>query len=101
MQKNLKNLLAGFCLAIISTSALADNDIDIAGRVTAVRKNSISINGTAISVTPYTKIEAEYRRGDYDRRIPLSNIRVGEWAKVEAIPQGRNRYIAKDIEVKR
>lgn len=110
MKRTLKNLLAGFCLAVtsvaVTTPALADDDFDIYGRVKSKTSNSIVVNSNGrtikVQVTPMTKIEAEYHRGgdDYDRRISLSNIRVGEPVKIEAYRRG-NQYVAEDIEVRR
>lgn len=113
MKKNIKTLLAGLCLAttsLMATPALADFDVDIIGQVTAVTPSSITVDnmGTpvTVTVTPMTDIEAEYKSGpfDYDRRIALSDIKVGEWVKIDAIPQGTPpnvKYVAEDIDVRR
>lgn len=113
MKKFFKNIFAGFCLATattLATPALADFDVDIIGQVKAVTPSSITVDnmGTPVTVmvTPMTDIEAEYKTGpfDYDRRIPLSDIKVGEWVKIDAIPQGmppNTKYVAEDIEVRR
>lgn len=113
MQKFLKNIFVGLCFATtatIATPALADFDVDIIGQVTAVTPSSITVDnmGTpvTVTVTPMTDIEAEYKSGpfDYDRRIALSDIKVGEWVKIDAIPQGTPpnvKYVAEDIDVRR
>lgn len=107
MKKSLKTLLAGICMAV-STTAMAD--YDIIGQVKAITPSSITVDsmGTSITVgvTPMTKVEAEYHTGpfDYDMHIALSDIKVGEWVKIDAIPQGmppNTQYIAEDIEVRR
>ena len=111
MQRFLKNIFAGLCFATattITTPALAD--YDIVGQVKAITPSSITVDtmGTPVTimVTPMTDIEAEYKSGpfDYDRRISLSDIKVGEWVKIDAIPQGMPtniKYVAEDIEVRR
>lgn len=101
-----KCLVAVFGSAVLSAPAFADADFDVIGQVTHVQATVLTIDrmGEPMSmlVTPITKIEVE-RRGlvDYDYRIPLSEIKVGEWVKAEVLPQGNNQFIAKEIEVVR
>lgn len=114
--KNLKTLFAGICVAIASisasTSVLAQN---FDGRVRAIRPNLIVVDHdrrtTNIRVDSRTRITADYRNNKHfdhrggrhdnrDKRISLSNIRSGEWVRVNADRRGRD-YVANHIEVRR
>ncbi len=102
-----KSLVAFLGAAAIAAPALAaDFDFDVIGPVTAVEATTLTIDRMGqpftMLVTPITKIEVE-RQGlvEYDYRIPLSDIKVGEWIKAEVLPQGNNQFIAKEIEVTR
>lgn len=98
---------AAFLSAVcFSMPALADIDFDVMGQIKEVTNDSVTIDKMGqpmkIMVTPITKIEVE-RRGlvEYDYNISLSDVKVGEWAKIEVIPQGQNQFMAKEIEIVR
>lgn len=101
-----KTSLTFLCTALLAAPAWADFDFDVIGQVKAVTSNTITIDKMGqpmtINVTPITKIEVE-KRGlmEYDYPIPLSEVKVGDWAKIEVIPQGQNQFTAKDIEIVR
>lgn len=101
-----KMILLFGSLLTFSMPAFADHDFDIIGQITAVHPEGITLNSMGksidIAVTPITEIEVE-RKGffEYDYHISLSQVQVGDWAKVEVIPAGPNQYMAKDIEIVR
>ena len=101
-----KTVLGFLCGAFLASPAFADFDFDVMGQITEVTENSITIDKMGqpmkIIVTPITKIEVE-KRGlvEYDYKIPLSGVKVGDWAKIEVLPQGNNQFMAKDIEIVR
>lgn len=114
MKRGVKTLIAGVYFAVISvitaTAALADNDIDIIGQVKVITPRSIKVDSIGIEytviITPITDITAEYKSGpfEYHRRIPLSDIKIGEWIKIDAVKQGEApnfTYIADEMEVSR
>ena len=98
--------LATAAAVAFSTPALADYDFDVMGQITAVNPQGITLNAMGksmdIMVTPFTDIEVE-RRGfiEFDYHISLSQVRVGDWAKVEVVPTGQGQFMAKDIEIVR
>ncbi len=100
-----KTAFALLCGAFLIPSAWAF-DFDVMGQITAVTENSITVDKMGqpmpIGVTPLTKIEVK-KRGlvEYDYNIPLSAIKVGDWAKIEVIPTGHNQFMAKEIEIVR
>ena len=98
--------LATAAAVAFSTPAAADFDFDVMGQITAVTPQGITLNAMGksmdIMVTPFTDIEVE-RRGfiEFDYHISLSQVRVGDWAKVEVVPTGQGQFMAKDIEIVR
>lgn len=99
-------------LGVVSPAAADDDDynrVRIIGQVTQINPAagtlSLQSNGavTTIAVTPFTDIELETQTGpfDYDRHIPLSEVKVGDWAKVKARPNGQGGLAADDIDIRR
>ena len=105
----MKKLFCGLATAAavaFSTPALADYDFDVMGQVAAVTPQSMTVNAMGkamtIAVNPITKVEVE-KRGfiEYDYHTSFSNVKVGDWVKVEVIPMGQGQFVAKEIEVYR
>ena len=103
----MKKFLLGLAVAAtFSTPALADYDFDVMGQVAAVTPQSLTVNtmgkAMTIAVNPITKVEVE-KRGfiEFDYHTSFSNIRVGDWVKVEVIPMGQGQFMAKEIDVYR
>ncbi len=103
----MKKFLLGLAVAAtFSTPALADYDFDVMGQVAAVTPQSLTVNtmgkAMTIAVNPITKVEVE-KRGfiEFDYHTSFSNIRVGDWVKVEVIPMGQGQFVAKEIDVYR
>lgn len=98
-------------LGVVSPAAADDdyNRVRIIGQVTEVNPatGTLSLqssgNVTTVAVTPFTDIELETQAGpfDYDRHIPLSEVKVGDWAKVKARPNGQGGLAADDIDIRR
>ena len=103
----MKKFLLGLATAAaFSSPALADYDFDVMGQVAAVTPQSLTVNtmgkAMTIAVNPITKVEVE-KRGfiEFDYHTSFSNIRVGDWVKVEVIPMGQGQFVAKEIDVYR
>ena len=101
-----KFLLGLAAAATFSSPAFADFDFDVMGQVAAVTPQSLTVNtmgkAMTIAVNPITKVEVE-KRGfiEFDYHTSFSNIRVGDWVKVEVIPMGQGQFMAKEIDVYR
>lgn len=102
----MKKAIFGVLMVLASTSAMADFDVDIYGRVIGKGTQSITISSFGESrevlVSPWTKVEVEVRgllHYDYDGT--LNDVTVGDWAKIEAVPNAYGEFYAKEIEIVR
>lgn len=106
MKKTIFGFLFALAAATASTNAMADFDVDIYGRVTGKGAQSIAISSFGESrevlVSPWTKVEVEVRgllHYDYDGT--LDDVTVGDWVKIEAVPNAYGEFYAKEIEIVR
>lgn len=98
-----------FALAVMlstATSAVADNDVELYGRIVEKGEASVAIGAydkkIDVMVSPFTKIEVEVRGLlHYDYNTTFDEVKVGDWAKIEAVPNGYGEFYAKEIEVVR
>lgn len=102
----MKNLIVGVCALLASSFAYADFDVDIYGRVEGVGEQSVVLSSfgksVEVMVSPFTKIEIEVRGLlHYDYPATFNDVRVGDRAKVEAVPNGYGEFYAKEIELVR
>lgn len=93
--KTLKLLGAFATAAILSTSAMAGYDFDVAGQISAVdnKNKTITLSGPGgqlvIKVLPYTEIKGD-DCGAFGQDIygTFKDLTVGKFVEVEAVPYG-------------
>ncbi|ANV98617.1 hypothetical protein BBW65_07320 [Helicobacter enhydrae] len=74
---------------------------DIKGLIQSINDSdkTISVNHTIIKVIPYTEIERESCRGDWDMPQQFKDIKIGDYVKID-IFYNENQIVAKEIEIK-
>lgn len=104
----MRNLIFGTLLSLfVAYPAMADYDFTLIGKIAAVQADGVVfelMDGKRINVTvtPMTEIEVEHRGVfEIDYHIPLSAIKVGEWAEIELFRGAYNNYYAKEINIVR
>lgn len=93
--KTLKLFGAFATAAILSTTAMAGYDFDVAGQISAVdnKNKTITLSGPGgqlvIKVLPYTEIKGD-DCGAFGQDVygTFRDLTVGKFVKVEAIPYG-------------
>ena len=102
----MRNLILSL-FAFFSLNAYADYDFTLIGKIAAVQADGVVfelMDGKRINVTvtPMTEIEVDHRGVfEIDYHIPLSAIKVGEWAEIELFRGDYKNYYAKEINIVR
>jgi len=102
----------GFTLAIMAaSSAFADNDLKISGKVKSIDAQKMSFviiddatgNDVIVGVNPATDFEAKARNKQmfsWDKDVEFEYLQAGDWVKIEYIGRGPN-IVAEEVDIYR
>lgn len=83
---------------LLGASAYASDITGVIQKIDATQK-SITINGSAIKVMPYTKIEQDACGIGWDTPKKFADLKVGDLIEVDLM-EGAQGLVAEDIEIK-